>query len=329
MLFLLTFTLILTISAAAHAYFKGQLHLHTKLSDGNASPDTAARLYRSLGFDFICISDHDLWSDPKEVLTSCPKGLLVIGAQEISFMCRNRMNRLVPFHANAIGTGARVNTPEIRESLSLSAEACVADTLKAGGVCMLNHPNFRFAYSFEEIQHIRQPYLLEIFNLHSGVPNQGSHVYPSHEKIWDTLLTQGRTVYGTATDDAHYYDSHLRFKRNSPAMGWILAEAERCDEAFIMDSLRRGRFLASTGLQPLEYEGTRDRLKLTLDAQDKYTRIEFIGRWGTLLKACDGPEGEYVPRGDELYVRIKAYDETGAVLLTQPVFLDGRNEIIG
>ncbi|MBO4548733.1 MAG: PHP domain-containing protein [Abditibacteriota bacterium] len=323
--------LMLAVMISGRAYagvFKGQLHLHTNLSDADGDPDRAARAYRELGFDFAAFSDHSVYYDPQVTVKEKPEGLLLIGAQELSFMCRNRMGTLVPFHANAIGIREGVGTEEIRESLARQAEACVNDTLAAGGIPMLNHPNFRYAYSFDEILHITRPFLMEVINMHSGVPNEGSPAFPSHERIWDALLTSGKTVYGTGTDDTHVYDSSLRHRRNSPGMAWIMLEAAHLTEQDVLLALRNGSFYSTTGPEILDCRMSRERVYISIVDADPGWRIEFIGKYGMLLKASPGPEAEYEIKGDEMYVRVKAYSAGGSVLLTQPVFLDGRKTVI-
>lgn len=37
---------------------RGDLHMHTYLSDGNQSPETVAAVYRGYGYDFLAITDH-------------------------------------------------------------------------------------------------------------------------------------------------------------------------------------------------------------------------------------------------------------------------------
>ncbi len=320
----------LALCRRCHAeLFRGQLHLHTNLSDADGSPDTAAAWYSRLGFDFIFFSDHAAFHDPRKTVKDPPEGLLMLGAKEFTFICKNRLGRSVPFDINALGINADIAAPKTDGSFSAAAEECVGAILEAGGIPMLNHPNFRFAYSFEEIGGLKMPYLLEVINMHSMVPNEGSAAYPSHERIWDTLLSMGRTVYGTATDDTHFYDSFLRHKRNSPGMGWILAEADDLDERSVLDSLRTGKFFASTGIEPEAFY--RDGGDIALRAADNGNamRIEFSGAHGRLLASFDGPSAVYRIKGDEMYVRAKVYDTDERVLLTQPVFLDGRDPVIG
>ena len=40
-------------------WWKGNLHTHTFLSDGEAFPQEAALLYRKLGYNFLCLTDHN------------------------------------------------------------------------------------------------------------------------------------------------------------------------------------------------------------------------------------------------------------------------------
>ena len=44
--------------AASPRWYKGNLHLHTLRSDGQAFPDEAILLYKRLGYDFLALTDH-------------------------------------------------------------------------------------------------------------------------------------------------------------------------------------------------------------------------------------------------------------------------------
>lgn len=47
---------------ATPRWWKGNLHMHTLWTDGTAFPTVAAQHYKSLGYDFIAVTDHDmLW----------------------------------------------------------------------------------------------------------------------------------------------------------------------------------------------------------------------------------------------------------------------------
>ena len=65
---------------------KGALHVHTTLSDGELSPREAASRYRSLGFDFIAVTDHDYLMRP-QALEGLPRehdGVLILPGVELT-----------------------------------------------------------------------------------------------------------------------------------------------------------------------------------------------------------------------------------------------------
>ncbi|MDD2597657.1 MAG: hypothetical protein PHO37_00320 [Kiritimatiellae bacterium] len=49
--------------AAAAGWYRGNLHMHTYWSDGKAFPEQAISIYKNLGYDFICLSDHNVFAD--------------------------------------------------------------------------------------------------------------------------------------------------------------------------------------------------------------------------------------------------------------------------
>ena len=48
------------LSAAEPRWFKGNTHTHSLWSDGNDFPDMISDWYRSKGYDFLAMSDHNL-----------------------------------------------------------------------------------------------------------------------------------------------------------------------------------------------------------------------------------------------------------------------------
>ena len=66
---ILVFTLVFQASAldlkedAAHHWYKGNTHTHTLWSDGDAAPEWAVAWYFDHGYDFLCLSDHNILSD--------------------------------------------------------------------------------------------------------------------------------------------------------------------------------------------------------------------------------------------------------------------------
>ena len=45
-------------------WYRGNLHSHTTESDGRLSPGDVVEFYRSRGYDFLCLTDHNRVTDP-------------------------------------------------------------------------------------------------------------------------------------------------------------------------------------------------------------------------------------------------------------------------
>ena len=50
------------------SWFKGNLHSHTVNSDGRLTPAQSASYYREHGYSFLCLSEHDYYTDLREEL---------------------------------------------------------------------------------------------------------------------------------------------------------------------------------------------------------------------------------------------------------------------
>ena len=61
-------------------YLKGNLHTHTNASDGRYPVSDVARIYKEKGYDFLGISDHDVYFD-KEIEN---EDLLILHGEEVS-----------------------------------------------------------------------------------------------------------------------------------------------------------------------------------------------------------------------------------------------------
>lgn len=46
--------------AGAEQWYRGSLHMHSLWSDGNVFPEDAVGWYRDHGYQFVCLSDHQL-----------------------------------------------------------------------------------------------------------------------------------------------------------------------------------------------------------------------------------------------------------------------------
>lgn len=67
----------ITIFPENGQFYKGNLHSHTTNSDGHLTPEEAVALFKSQGYHFLCLSEHDRTPITAQNLTamrlsSCP-----------------------------------------------------------------------------------------------------------------------------------------------------------------------------------------------------------------------------------------------------------------
>jgi len=54
-------------SVPGKKFYRGMFHCHTYWSDGRAFPEQVIRIYQSLGYDFLGLSDHNVYGDARRV----------------------------------------------------------------------------------------------------------------------------------------------------------------------------------------------------------------------------------------------------------------------
>ena len=195
------------------------------------------------------------------------------------------------------------------------------DTIRSvSGVPHINHPNFQWALTTDDLRQVRNNKLFEIFNGHPTVNNIGGGDVPGLEEIWDRLLSSGVLLYGIAVDDAHNFKQPGNPMVAGPGRGWVMVRAPRLEARTLLESLERGDFYASTGvvLEEVVAGATGMTVKVKPEASSKY-RIQFIGAGGRVLSDVGDVAATYTFTGDEGYVRAKVIESNGRIAWCQPV----------
>jgi hypothetical protein len=301
----------------AARWYKGNTHTHTTESDGDSTPDVVTQWYRDHGYQFLVLSDHNVLTsiDALNALHGKDESFLLIKGEEVTDAFDGR-----PVHINGLDVAERV-VPQKGSSLLAVLQRNVDEIRRVRGVPHINHPNFRWAFSTNELLQVRNMRLLEIFNGHPQVNNLGGGGVPGLEEVWDAILSSGTLMYGIAVDDAHTFKQPGNPAVAGPGRGWVMVRAERLEPRAILQALEDGRFYSSTGVELSDYVASARAMTVTVkkDAWSKY-RIQFIGAGGRVLhEALDSP-AEYVFRGDEPYVRAKVIESNGRVAWCQPFF---------
>ena len=113
-----------------------------------------------------------------------------------------------------------------------NVDAVEAQRLKTGQPMFLhvNHPNFGWGITAEELMRVRGERFFEVYNGHPSVNNEGDLLHAGTEKMWDIILAWRMALLnlppmlGIAVDDSHHYHTNgLKF--SNPGRGWVMVRA--------------------------------------------------------------------------------------------------------
>jgi hypothetical protein len=307
-------------------WFKGNTHTHTLNSDGDSTPEDVVRWYREHGYAFLMLSDHNVLT-PVDALNAAfgiDERFLVIKGEEVTERVTGKS-----VHVNALDPNALIPVQGGR-SVADVLQRDVDAIRRVNGVPHINHPNFGWAVTTDDLASVKNNTLFEIFNGHPQVNNIGGGGVPGLEEIWDVLLSRGTLLYGIAVDDAHTFKQPGNPNVAGPGRGWVVVRAARLEPRAIVAALERGDFYASTGVVLDDVRA--DDASLTVivkpDEWAKY-RIQFIGKGGRVLREATEPSATYRFTGDEGYVRARVLESNGRLAWVQPVVVRSRASAVG
>ena len=269
--------------------YKINLHTHTTVSDGGKTPDEAADIYRSAGYDAIAITDH--WKYGEERV--CDNGLLVLSGAEYNIYNVSAKDGL--FHI--VGVGMDVD-PGLDKSAS--AQEAINAIKAAGGLAVIAHP----AWSLNTPAHIMALENADATEIYNSVSAVHMSRRPDSGIIVDMLGAVGRFYPLLATDDVHYYDG------SDECVAWIMAEAEECTKDAILKAVREQKFYATQGPE----------IHLSIDGDEAVVRcspckeIVFLSElvWSPRVFEGEGiTEARYKIRDGETYIRAEVMDADG------------------
>lgn len=312
----LPLTLAAQQGAPAKRWYKGNTHTHTINSDGDSSPDDVVKWYKEHGYHFLVLTDHNVLTSVEglNALHGLDEKFVVIRGEEVT----DRFDQK-PIHINGLDPSRHIE-PQGGTSVLDVVQRNVDAIRAANAVPHLNHPNFGWAVSVDELKQVRNTKLFEIFNGHPMVNNLGGGGIAGLEEAWDAILTSGLTLYGIAVDDAHHFKRPGDRTASLPGQGWVVVRAERLEARALLAAMERGDFYASTGVELSDYQVDARAMTVTVkpNSWSKY-RIQFVGNGGKVLQESLASPATYTIRGDEGYVRARVVESNGQMAWTQPV----------
>lgn len=268
-----------------------------------------------------------------------PGKYLLIQGQEITDRFQKK-----PIHMNASNVQEVVpplGGDSVYDVMQNNTNAVIAQRERTGQPILihLNHPNFGWGITAEDLAKVRGENFFEVYNGHPGVNNRGDDIHASTEQIWDIILAKRLTeldlpvMYGIATDDGHNYHQ-IPSRKSEPGRGWVMVLASDLSTASLIENLEKGRFYSSSGVTLNRVVSDEKGLSIDIaGAPDVEYTIEFIGtragfdpksapvtdkdgtelnvtrrysaEIGSVLAKSTGTSASYQFTGDELYVRAR------------------------
>lgn len=224
-------------------WLKGELHMHSRHSKESSNNPISKILAfsRSVGIDYICITDHDnhvdgdvahnTWADPEFKSDSI---LLLYGAEWTTTRGHGNVFSAKPYDHQRLY--------DVRDQ----RDVVVGAVKKQLGIHLsANHPSGKdhFGYSYDMIESI------EVWNSVIWSKNANAMM------IWDDMLSSGRKLTGRGGSDAHHGvpDTPDKATKNSEQVKanyvgtpttWVFATA-RTSQA-VVDALTNGRVSVSS-----------------------------------------------------------------------------------
>jgi hypothetical protein len=334
-------------------WYKGNTHTHTVLcGHADTPPDTVAMWYLDRDYNFLILSEHNQFINPDSV--HLPQNrrtdFILIPGEEVSdfediHTTAMNINRVVPTQ-RPVPLSTITENPFHNFKIYLMQKH--TDSIRsAGGIPILNHPNWQSGASAAEIQQVDRLNMIELYNGHPDVNVWGNKKHASMEQKWDSLLTAGRKIYGVSSDDAHFFHD-WGVDVSNPGRGWVMVQSEQLTPDAITNAMTAGKFYSSSGVMLKEIQANKETYVIEVDvdatllaiespyvvgyknekANDGFL-IEFITDKGKVLHGYSGTSAKIDVPSDVIYIRGKVtYSRTRSskseqfFAWTQPVFLN-------
>lgn len=316
-------------------FYKGNLYSHTTVSDGMLSPEEAVELFKSHGYHFLSLSEHDIYTDYRNVFDT--EDFITIPSIECSAVLyedKGSSNRLKIHHLHGIlGTKGMQEKAEMplfkhneyvppkkffKEWTGAQAAQEMADMLKSHGMIVTyNHPIWSRVEEKEFI-HTTGLSMLEIFNYNTvNESNTGYDV-----TYWDRMLRAGKKINGCAADD-----NHNEGMFDDACGGWICVKALKLTHEDIVSNIISGNYYASAGPEIYDFGVKNGEVWIECSPCNRiiFAAGNIINDGTTILgKKLENTltGAKYKLKGHETYVRIECVDQYGHTAWTNPLWLE-------
>ncbi|MAG19507.1 MAG: histidinol-phosphatase [Flavobacteriaceae bacterium] len=244
-----------------------------------------------------------------------PDSFLVIKSEEVTSSFEKK-----PIHINVTNIVEKIDP--IRGTSVLDVMQRTLDSvheqrkrLKTPMFAHINHPNFGYGISADDLKQLNGERFFEVYNGHPAVNNEGDDMHIDTETMWDLVnihyLNEGKPLlFGIATDDSHRYHSFSSEDSNS-GRGWVMVNCKKLATEDIISAMEKGDFYASTGVHLKKLFTDKKQIEIEVDPEfGVIYEIIFIGYQKEAedvveLKKVIGKSASYTFQKEDVFVRVR------------------------
>tara|TARA_A100001011_G_scaffold128743_1_gene135737 strand:- start:6631 stop:7812 length:1182 start_codon:yes stop_codon:yes gene_type:complete len=244
-----------------------------------------------------------------------PDSFLVIKSEEVTSSFEDK-----PVHINVTNIEEKIDPISgisVLDVMQRTLDA-VHDQRKKLNIPMfahINHPNFGYGISTEDIKQLNGERFFEVYNGHPSVNNEGDDMHVDTETMWDLInihyYKEGKPlIFGVATDDSHRYHSFSSKDSNS-GRGWVMVNSKKLDTKNIISAMESGDFYSSTGVHLKKLSYDKKKISLIVEAEPGINyKIIFLGYQINSdevveLKNVQGTSATYNYQKEDIFVRVR------------------------
>ncbi|MBQ7336072.1 MAG: hypothetical protein IJW92_06335 [Clostridia bacterium] len=319
-------------------FYKANLHAHTNMSDGSASPEEVKARFLELGYSIVAYTDHDVFVDRSHLadesflplngveleingrdfglgwatMETCHINMIAIEPDNLITPCYHRTKYL---YANApkyrhlmqyddsLPDYERFYTPECISAMLLEGR-------RRGFFTVYNHPSGSLE-SYPQYINYHYMHAMEMYN----------GMFEYNPRVYDDMLRSGNMIYCVGGDDSHNRSRGNVTKHGTDGCGysWTMIKAEKLDYRTVTQALLDGNFYCSQGPEIYElyvednvlHIKTSDAREIRFNTPTRFGGANFLADEGEFLN-----EAEYKIRPECLYVRVTVVGPNGRTAST-------------
>lgn len=288
-------------------FWRGNLHSHSTRSDGRLSPEEICTYYRSMGYDFLALTDHfmerygfpvtDTTPYRTDDFTTIFGAELHTGTTELGHLW-HILSVGLPLDFAPYGEGE-------------TGGEVAARAMAAGAFVAVAHPAW-YGITEGDVRSLGDVHAIEIFNGTSADHNDK----PDSVYLLDLMLMRGVRMNACATDDTHFNPN-----RHDSLRGWVHVKSETNEPESLLSALKAGAYYSSTGPQILDMEIEGDHLHVRCSP----ARRVWVTGHGYTSSSAEGSGMTQAnlslkPLGASRFFRVTVADAQGGRAWSNPIW---------